>query len=166
MVHIPNMKCPKCAAIVSVAPGQKPVCTQCGFGGSAPARAPAALPAPPAYGAAPSGYGAPPYGATAQAYPAAPANQKKGMGIAGMVLGILGLCVPYAGVLLAIIGLILSALQLKKIKQDPVQYGGKGMAIAGLVCSIVGLIGAVLILLFIGAILAAAGAAAAIGLPF
>jgi hypothetical protein len=60
----------------------------------------------------------------------------KGKSIAGMVLGILSVLtcwLPYVGLILGIIGLILSALGLKN--ED-----ARGMAIAGLVTSIIGII--------------------------
>jgi hypothetical protein len=59
----------------------------------------------------------------------------KGMSIAGMVLGILSILtcwLPYVGLALGTVGLVLSALAFKK--ED-----AKGMAIAGLVTSIVGI---------------------------
>ena len=62
-----------------------------------------------------------------------------------MVLGIIGLVlcfIPFLGWLCALVGVILGALGISKAKK----IGGKGMAIAGLVCGIVGL--AIGILLF------------------
>lgn len=68
-------------------------------------------------------------------------NQGAGFSIAGMVLGIISLlCCGYIGAICAIVGLILSGLALKN------QAAGRGMAIAGLVCSIVGLATAIIYL--------------------
>ena len=68
-----------------------------------------------------------------------------GMAIASMVLGILSLvlscCIPYVPFLLALIGVILAGVSLSK------KTPGKGMAIAGLVCSIISLIPATLVVL-------------------
>ncbi|WP_339314755.1 DUF4190 domain-containing protein [Paenibacillus sp. FSL R10-2734] len=77
--------------------------------------------------------------------PPAPMNGKS---IAGFVLGILSIVVPYIGFLFGIVAIILSALSLKEIR---IRYEqGRGLAIAGLVCGIVGtLIYAILILFFI-----------------
>ncbi|WP_313637246.1 DUF4190 domain-containing protein [Paenibacillus sp.] len=77
--------------------------------------------------------------------PPAPMNGKS---IAGFVLGILSIVVPYIGFLLGIVAIILSAISLKEIR---IRYEqGRGLAIAGLVCGIVGtLIYAILILLFL-----------------
>lgn len=60
-----------------------------------------------------------------------------GLGIASMVLGIVALCISccfyYVSIPLAIIGAILGAVGIAK-------NSGKGMAIAGLVCSIISLV--------------------------
>jgi len=83
--------------------------------------------------------------------PPTPMNSKS---IAGFVLGVLSIIVPYIGFLLGIVAVILSALSLKEIR---VRYEqGRGLAIAGLVCGIVGtLLYAILILFFIFFIYAA-----------
>lgn len=65
-----------------------------------------------------------------------------------MVLGIIGLVlsfIPFVGWLCALVGIILGALGISKAKK--IGGKGKGMAIAGLVCGIVGL--AIGILLFV-----------------
>ncbi|AIQ74650.1 MULTISPECIES: DUF4190 domain-containing protein [Paenibacillus] len=76
--------------------------------------------------------------------PPAPTNGKS---IAGFVLGILSIVVPYIGFLLGIIAIILSALSLKEIRNRYEQ--GKGLAIAGLVCGIVGTLMYAIIILFV-----------------
>ena len=71
-----------------------------------------------------------------------------------MVLGIIGLAlcwIPFAGWLCALIGVILGALGISKAKK--LGGKGKGMAVAGLVCGIVGL--AIGVLLFVLAMMAA-----------
>ncbi len=71
-------------------------------------------------------------------------NNKKGFSIASMVLGIvalaLGCCVPYLPIILAVVGLVLAIISLKN------HYAGKGMAIAGLVCSIIALVPSILLI--------------------
>lgn len=60
----------------------------------------------------------------------------KGLSIASMVLGIIALvlfCIPYVCIPCGLIGLILGGVALATKK------AGKGMAIAGLVCSIIGI---------------------------
>lgn len=67
-----------------------------------------------------------------------------GMAIASMVLGIVALllscCFYYVSIPCAIIGVILAGVSLKGGKP------GRGMAIAGLVCSIISLIPAILVI--------------------
>ncbi|WP_226002940.1 DUF4190 domain-containing protein [Paenibacillus sp. BJ-4] len=73
-----------------------------------------------------------------------PTNSKA---VASMVLGILSVVIPYLGLIIGIVGIILSSLSLKEINR----YGeqGRGMAIAGLVCSIIGTLIYALIILFL-----------------
>lgn len=71
-----------------------------------------------------------------------------GLGVASMVLGIISLllscCIPYLPLILAILGLVLGIAGVGK------NQGGKGMAIAGIVCSSISLIPAIF-LAFVGA---------------
>ena len=64
------------------------------------------------------------------------------MAIASLICGILGLCTAGLG---AIVGLILGIVALRAINRSQGQVGGKGLAIAGIVVSIV--------CIFLGAIL-------------
>jgi len=59
-----------------------------------------------------------------------------GKSIAALVLGILALAIPYVGFVIGIIAIIFASLSLKEIRNTNEQ--GRGMAIAGLVCGIVG----------------------------
>ncbi|MFB9905072.1 hypothetical protein [Allokutzneria oryzae] len=74
-------------------------------------------------------------------YPAQPQN---GLGTAGFVVGLIGLVfsfIPFIGVVawpLVIIGAVLSGVGLSKATSGAAS--NKGLAIAGLVCSIVGLL--------------------------
>jgi len=76
-----------------------------------------------------------------QGYPVQPNN---GMGVASMVLGIVGLVfsfLPFIGVIawpLVILGVIFGAVGINKAGQVPGMP--KGTAIAGLTCSLVGLV--------------------------
>jgi hypothetical protein len=71
-----------------------------------------------------------------------------GKSIAALVLGILSIMLPYIGFIIGIIAIVFSAISLKEIKKK--QEQGRGMAIAGLVCGIVGTaIYAIIILVFI-----------------
>ncbi len=78
--------------------------------------------------------------------PPAPAGDKKGLAIASLVLGILSLCAAFVwwcGSPVSIVGLVLGFLGLKS--------SGKGMAIAGIILSAVGLF-LMIIIAIIGAI--------------
>lgn len=76
-----------------------------------------------------------------QAYPAQPSN---GMAVTSLVLGILGLLfsfIPIIGVIawpMVILGVVFGGIGINKAGQVP--GTSKGMAIAGLVCSIIGLV--------------------------
>lgn len=89
---------------------------------------------PPNPGFAPYGYPYP--------YPMMPMAPElpKGLAITGMVLGIVGLCTAlfYIGGVVGIVGLIFSIIALRKASRG--LGAGKGMAIAGLVTSIVAII--------------------------
>ena len=65
---------------------------------------------------------------------------RKGMAIASLVLGIVS--IPTCGLLGigSIIGIVLGVMALKNVNKNPNQYGGKGLAIAGIVTSIAGLL--------------------------
>jgi len=71
------------------------------------------------------------------------AGQKKGIAIAGMVLGILSIILfftSWVAMIIGIAGIILSIIALKKVNKDPKNYGGRGMAITGIICGAVGLV--------------------------
>jgi len=65
--------------------------------------------------------------------------EKKGLAIASLVCGLLfWLGVP--GFVCSILAVIFGIIQLKNIKKTPKQYGGRGMAIAGLILGGIGVI--------------------------
>ena len=70
-----------------------------------------------------------------------PAPQtRKGLAIASLVLGIIS--IPTLGLLVvgAITAIVLGAIALGRIKKEPATYGGKGMAIVGIISSAVSLL--------------------------
>jgi len=79
-----------------------------------------------------------------QPQPAYQAQPSNGMAVASMVLGIVGLVfsfIPIIGVIawpLVILGIIFGGVGLSKANEVP--GSPKGMAIAGLTCSLVGLL--------------------------
>ena len=71
-----------------------------------------------------------------------------GKSIVALVLGILSIIAPYVGFLIGIAAIIFASLSLKEIQRNLEQ--GRGMAIAGLVCGIIGtLIYAILFVLLL-----------------
>lgn len=99
----------------------------------------------PQYGAQPPapGYGPGP-GYPPQMYPGGyygppmMVPKTNGMAVAGMVIGILSLVLFWAsllGVLLAVLGIIFSSIGISQCNRTG--QAGKGMAIAGLVCSLI-----------------------------
>ena len=80
----------------------------------------------------------------------APPARTNQMAIAGMVLGILSVtasCCCY-GLPFNVIGIVCSAVALSQISKDPLTQQGKGLAITGLVLSIVSILMAVSLLVF------------------
>ena len=92
-------------------------------------------------------------GWTAPPPPAYPIRTQQSLAATSLVLGItsvtLGLCC-YFGILTAPIALVLGIVSLVQIKNDPKKYGGKGMAIGGIVTSGLYFGILVLIILFYG----------------
>lgn len=78
-----------------------------------------------------------------------------GLAIASMVLGIVALvlscCIYYVSIPCALIGIILGGVSLAQHKP------GKGMAIAGLVTSIISIIPAIIVIVFGASIMASLG---------
>lgn len=70
-------------------------------------------------------------------------QMKKGMAVASLVLGIISL--PTLGVLGvgALLGITLGIFALMKAKRSPAEYGGRGLAIGGIVTSVLSLVFAV-----------------------
>ena len=68
-----------------------------------------------------------------------PEGQEKGLAIVGLVLGIIGSFT--LGILLvgAVVGTIVSFKAMGRVKREPWRYGGRGIAIAGLVLNILSL---------------------------
>ena len=56
--------------------------------------------------------------------------------ITSLVMGILSIFIPFVGLILGIIGIILSIISVKEI--NDLSENGRGLAISGRVCSIVG----------------------------
>jgi len=65
---------------------------------------------------------------------------KKGLAIGALVIGIIGFFTIGVFGVGAIVGVVLACMAMSRIKRDPWQYGGRGMAIAALVLNIVSLV--------------------------
>ena len=79
-------------------------------------------------------------------------KKSKGMAIAGLVLGIISV-VPVlfcGGPIWAILGIIFSSVARHRITNKPNQYEGEGLAIAGLIVSIVGLMLNLVVIFMLG----------------
>jgi len=76
--------------------------------------------------------------------PAGPATRPvtNSMAVTGLIFGLIGLmggwlcCAP----IFSVLGIVFSSVGLSQIKRDPSRQTGRGMAIAGLILSIIGLI--------------------------
>jgi len=93
----------------------------------------------PGYPQQPPGPGYP--GHVPQPVMMAPAQTTNPMAITGMIMGILAILASYpcCGIPFNILGIIFSSVGLSQIKKQPSQ-AGRGMAIAGLICSIISLL--------------------------
>jgi hypothetical protein len=101
-----------------------------GFGGNQPLQASEWTPPPsPEQGWGDQGLGA---NTPFQPPPAAMAGQNQTLPIVSLVFGILSVCC-YVGPLTGIVALITGYLGMKNANNDPAQYGGKGLAIAGMI---------------------------------
>ncbi|OEF98954.1 hypothetical protein BHF71_10530 [Vulcanibacillus modesticaldus] len=64
------------------------------------------------------------------------ARQTNSKAIISLVIGILSIVIPYLGLIIGIIGIIYANKSIKEIENS--NENGRGLAIAGKVCSIVG----------------------------
>jgi len=67
-----------------------------------------------------------------------PRPSTDGFAITSMVLGIIATLSCYLGIIPGIIAIVFGHISMGKFKRNP-QLGGKGMAIAGLVCGYIGI---------------------------
>ena len=80
--------------------------------------------------------------------PAGTGGQNKTLPIVSLILGIVSLCC-YISPLTGIAALITGYLGLKNVKNDPANYGGKGLAVAGMIMGGLFLLVGVLYYLFL-----------------
>lgn len=131
-------KCPECG-FVGWANAES--CKRCGAAMSPSLTAPVGpvpnLAAPYPAVAAPAPNFATPYPGY-NVYP--PAQLKTGLATASLVIGILNFLFFGMFVVPIIVGIVISVVALNKIKQSPNEYGGKSVAIGGLVTNIVSVV--------------------------
>jgi len=87
--------------------------------------------------------GAPAPEAPSAGLPGAAAPKTNALAMAGMIMGIVAItCAPCCcyGLPFNVLGIIFSAIALSQIKQDPAGQQGRGMAVAGLVLSIISIV--------------------------
>jgi type IV pilus assembly protein PilA len=80
------------------------------------------------------------YAAQASSAWSEPEGQKRGLAIASLVLGILGFFTFGIFGVGAIVGIVLAIVAMNRVKSEPWKYGGRGMAVAGLVLSIISIV--------------------------
>jgi len=69
-----------------------------------------------------------------------PGPKVHGLAVASLVLGIVSLVICWLGILTAVPAAICGHAALRAIKAEPTEYGGGGMAIAGLITGYIGLL--------------------------
>lgn len=80
--------------------------------------------------------------------PAGAGGENKTLAIVSLVAGILGMTICCGGLIPSIVAIVTGVMARSKAAQDPQQYGGAGLAMAGLITGVLGLIlGIVLIIL-------------------
>ncbi|MEK3886508.1 DUF4190 domain-containing protein [Bacillus sp. FSL K6-3431] len=67
--------------------------------------------------------------------------------VAALTLGVLSLIIPFIGLILGVIGIVLSSKSITEI--DNSNEIGRGLAISGKVCSIVGICLQIIMILFV-----------------
>ncbi len=84
--------------------------------------------------------------------PAAPmtaaAGQNKTLAIISLVTGILGVTICCGGLLPSVAAIITGVMARSKASQNPSEFGGSGMAMAGIITGAIGLLGGVVVLIF------------------
>jgi hypothetical protein len=76
----------------------------------------------------------------------APAGQNKTLSIISLVAGILGLTICCGSLLPSLIAIVLGFMGRSKANSDPMNYGGAGLAMGGIITGVLGLLGGILVL--------------------
>ena len=126
-----SVTCASCG-LIGWADGE--ACKRCGRPLTLNQRAPGVAPPPP-----PRDYGAGYNYAPAQDYFGAPAKKRVGHAVASLVIGIIGFFSFGIFLIGSIVGMTLGIVALKKEGSEPSVYGGRALAVAGIVLNIVAL---------------------------
>lgn len=70
--------------------------------------------------------------------PGAAVGQKKGLAVAAMICGILSIPCCWLAIILGPLGAIMGFIAKNKVDAEPMEYGGRGMAMAGIITGIIG----------------------------
>ena len=91
-----------------------------------------------------------------------PTSKQVGMAVASMVLGILSILIGwipivgwFLGSIMALLAIILGAIAMSNANKRPAEFGGKGMAVTGLVLGIISIGLAILFWVMVGSFIAA-----------
>jgi len=74
-----------------------------------------------------------------------PAGQNKTLAIVSLVCGILGITICCGGFLPSLLGLILGFMARGKANSNPMQFGGAGLALGGIITGAIGLVGGLVV---------------------
>lgn len=84
-------------------------------------------------------------------------NQNKTLALISMIAGIAGLTVCCGSFIISGVALILGFMARSKAKQNAAEYGGEGMAMAGIITGIVGVLAGVVIWILYGSLILGGG---------
>ena len=76
------------------------------------------------------------------------AGQNKTLAIVSLVTGILGLTICCGGLLPSLAAILTGVMARSKASQNPSEFGGAGMATAGIITGVLGLLAGILVLIF------------------
>ncbi len=79
----------------------------------------------------------------------APAGQSQTLSIISLILGIAGLTICCGWVLPSVLAIILGFVAKSKATNDPAQYGGSGLALGGIITGAIGIIGSIIVLIYV-----------------
>lgn len=76
------------------------------------------------------------------------AGQNKTLAIISLVTGILGVTICCGGLLPSLAAIVTGIMARSKASQNPAEFGGAGMAMAGIITGVIGLLGGIIVLIF------------------